>query len=163
MTSLSITAELAALSGSQSKGYAGVHAIDGYERGCGRSGTYSGHAHRKFYDVIFAPSGLSGTDLMGGRVVGTLLVVPPRTYFGALTLGDFFFIKFAPEPGAFELPDKVDERLGEGSARVFSDKASLVLPWYPRPSGVPGWIRVRLDGDQLTLSFSTEERLHIRP
>ena len=51
----------------------------------------------------------------GKTISDNLIVIPPKTYLGAVITEDFFFIKFCPTNDTVILPDKIEriERIGE--------------------------------------------------
>lgn len=140
---------LAKLPPSDLKTYLTSYQTNGYELGFGRAGIYEGHAHTTFWDIVFAPDGFTGTDAKGGTWKGRFLALPPRTYFGEIRLGDFFFLKFSPVPYAFVLPDKTYERLREGNP-IVDPARTLSFEWYPTPEPTAERrIEVLMDGSRL--------------
>src|SRR5436190_2061611 len=90
---LSIGEQLHTIEARERKRYTRFLHADGFELGFGMAGNYPAHAHIHFLDLLYAPTGLEAETVNNQGVAGTLLVVPPRTHFGPVTTGDFFFMK----------------------------------------------------------------------
>lgn len=89
--------------GTDDKPYLWTLERDGVEMGVGRAGSYSRHAHRHFADFIHSPWGID----IGGTYCDAVFA-QPRTPFGPLQCGDFFFIKILSSGPPYTIPDKID-------------------------------------------------------
>jgi len=93
--SYSIQEEIQKLKTTESKAYYYLYADSGFELGFGKSGKYSGHSHKFFYDILFSQNQISTRDADGKAILGNLILVPPRTFLGEVQTSDFFFLKFS--------------------------------------------------------------------
>lgn len=128
--------------------------------GFGRAGIYSGHAHRAFCDIVFAPDGLAVTTSMQTNA-GQLFILSPRTHYEGITTADFWFLKFSPDARPLSLPDKIDMRMAEGIAEVMSGAAEREFDWFPHPEQPRRTIRLTLVARRLVVQLG-DVRLEVR-
>jgi hypothetical protein len=157
MTSYSISAQIIFLSQSISKTYLTLYPNDGYELGFGRAGQYKGHSHLQFYDLLFSLKGLRSLDPVEMLPKGSLLVIQPKTYLPDIDIGDFFFLKFSPDPGPFKIPDKVVDRYHEGGIIGASEGFEKEFKWFPTIGGRESRIKLKLTIDRLTIQLGEKE------
>ena len=158
MKSISVSSELATAAGGQTKPYLTTYADRGYEMGCGPPGSYAGHAHLHFTDVMWSPGGIQCSS--GGITRrGCLLIVAPRTFFEASFSEPFFFLKFCGIGGSVQVPDKVIDQLFKGSVSVLSSPATFLCPWFPSPSTTPSTLVLDTEADSLLLNLGHESFL----
>lgn len=160
---VSIAGVLSQLEPTRAKVYQRLYESSGYEMGFGRRGDYPGHAHFHFCDLMFSPTGISTATHNDISIHGQLVVVPPRTYFADTRIGDFFFIKFCPDPGVIVVPDKTEVILSENQILAFENFATLKFDWFPSPSDNRKSLRVTLARDGLTVQFDDRETLRVIP
>jgi len=163
MNVISIAEVLSQLEPTRAKVYQRLYESSGYELGFGRRGDYPGHAHLHFCDLMFSPKGISTTTHDGISIQGQLVVVPPRTFFADTRIGDFFFIKFCPDPGVIVVPDKTEVILSENQILAFDNLATLQLDWFPSPLDIRKSLVVTLSPNDLTVQFDAGETLRIIP
>ncbi len=128
MTSISVSAELAK-AGIGNKPYLTTYSAHGFELGCAPPGHYPGHAHECFTDVMWSPGRLS-CSAGHATASGQLLIVTPRTFFEVTFSDIFFFVKFCADPRPASLPDKITDRVFEGSVSVLSAPATFACSCY---------------------------------
>ena len=162
MSILSISAELAALPPSESKRYDTAYRDVGFEFGFGRGGAYPGHSHLRFIDVMFAPAGVRLSSASADAAMPTLVIAPARTYLPDLETGDFTFLKFCPDDGEVNPPEKVYEKLYEQQILSFRDDAHVTFPFYARAFGERESVEVTLQGEHLSLSIGSRHLLKIQ-
>lgn len=135
----------------------------GFELGFGREGSFPGHAHLHFQDIIYCPDGLVCTDSRGISVAGVLASIAPRTYFACVCAGSFFFVKYCPTASRVILPDKVGDVL-EGMGMVVAGRdCTVVTPWFASEAadgGSRAVIELLVDG--LRITFGLEHSIEVR-
>lgn len=142
------------------KRYDILYKDSGFELGFGRGGSYEGHSHLYFVDVLFSPAGIQWN---GGGLGATLVVVPPRTYLPRVETGDFVFLKFCPDAREVILPDKVSSELSEQHVMTYGDQADLEFPWYRSADSASGSIQIVLNFVDLRFEFSGWGALEFGP
>lgn len=160
MSALSILDRVSSFHDAQDKVYLTSYHDDGFEIGFGRQGSYSGHSHLRFIDIIFSPAGITYGDAHAG-VPPALVVVPARTFLPDVTTGHFVFLKFCQDGRPVKLPEKVDDQLEEGKVLAFMDRAKMTFPWYRRAAAEPGEVALTLAHDILTIEFSNGRSFRI--
>jgi hypothetical protein len=163
MSVISISDVLARLTPSKTKVYQRLYDTFGYELGVGRAGSYPGHAHLYFCDLMFSPTGIRTAADDSTPVRGRLVVVPPRTYFGDTTIGDFFFLKFCPYPGPISVPDKIDTHVKEGPILAYHRTADIRVAWFSSSVDPGSAILVTLRSRRLELRFGDLETVVVEP
>jgi hypothetical protein len=153
MPALSILDQVSSLHDSQVKTYLTSYHEDGFEIGFGRQGSYNGHSHLRFIDIIFCPTGVR-YEGVHADIIPTLVVVPARTYLPDVSTGPFGFLKFCPDSGPIDLPEKVDDQLEEGEVLAFIDQAKMTIPWYKKAAAAPGEVVLTLAHDVFIIEFS---------
>lgn len=98
--------------------------------GFGRGGSYKGHSHIYFLDLILSFTKLHCSDIIAKNISNELIIVPPKTYLGTVTCGDFFFIKFCPNPQTVIFPEKINDALTEGTIIHSSKDFEQSYPMY---------------------------------
>ncbi|MES2669682.1 MAG: hypothetical protein V4673_04585 [Pseudomonadota bacterium] len=153
MPALSIFDQVSSFNDRQDKVYLTSYHENGFEIGFGRQGSYSGHSHLRFVDIIFSPAGIR-YDGAHADIPPALVVVPARTYLPDVTIGLFGFLKFCQDGGPIDFPEKVDYQLNEGKVLAFIDQAKITFPWYRKPGAKPGEVILTLAHDVFTIEFS---------
>ena len=151
--SYSIQEEIQKLKTTESKAYYYLYADSGFELGFGKSGKYSGHSHKFFYDILFSQNQISTRDADGKAILGNLILVPPRTFLGEVQTSDFFFLKFSPSNDKIDLPDKVDEVLSERIISCFSQNADVKIPWFKKYLSDKSLVSLTLDKKTLIVKI----------
>lgn len=154
MRCYSISAAIAGLTTRVSKLYIVTYDPSGFEAGFGRAGDYDAHAHSHLTDLLFAPDGVACDDVRGAHHTGSLLVIPPRTYYSPRIPHDFFFMKWAHVSPPLQLPDKIMTRVSEGNILSYNPASQLVLPWYVPSTAMVGAVTFALASSSLTVSLS---------
>ena len=153
MNRISVSDEVAAFAPRSDKRYDILYANAGFEFGFGRAGSYEGHSHRCFVDLLFSPGGIRWKE-GGETATGMLVIVPARSYLPDVETDNFAFLKFCPDSREVSLPDKVSDRLCERNVMAFTESAQVTFPWFPHPESAPQTIAVSLSGSELKLHFS---------
>ncbi len=125
--------------------------------GVGKAGSYRGHSHLFFHDIIYCPSGLvcSSPRLSSGKA--TLVIVPRETYLGEVNTDDFFFIKFSASPADVSFPEKIYECLNATSIILPSPGASLRYVYYKSRNDVGSELIIHLHESVLNLRIANAE------
>jgi hypothetical protein len=157
MKQYSIEIEIPKLNSTQSKVYHYLYADSGFELGFGKAGTYSGHSHLFFCDVLFSAKPISTSDADGKTISGNLIVIPPRTYLGEVVTDDFFFIKFCPTNEKIMLPDKREDILTDGKIEAFNGNAAMEIPWYEKNTSRESSVTFSLQNEKLHIKIGETE------
>ena len=143
------------------KNYTHLYPEYGYEMGVGFAGEYPGHTHLFFNDIIFSPNGIYSTDTYGRVSFGELFVVPSRTYFQSVRLGDFFFMKFCSDNKFVVLPDKVDTIMSEGAVESHSNEAQIKFDWFKKNDSVKESILFFLKNKVLGIEIGSSQVIKV--
>lgn len=160
MASLSISTTLR----TSEKPYLWLLERNGLEMGFGRAGSYARHAHRHFVDFIFSPWGLTldGTSCQA-------VLAQPRTPFGPLECGDFFFTKFLLGGPPYSIPDKVEAPGCDHYEVAFGDLACLsghfkfTGRYYDAVAQDLRELRIEAEGASVVAESSQGWRLEVTP
>lgn len=141
---------------STSRKYYGLLSNFGLEWGVGIGGSYPGHFHLGFTDVIFAPSGMVVADEFGVSHRGTLLVVPPGVWFSPDRVEAFWFMKLfgSVNCATVDVPDKIGDRsrwTATGDSLRCVDTGDFVVPWWDPRSQTQGALRLQLGSESLAV------------
>lgn len=161
MRVVSIANELTATPPQWSKNYLCGYAECGYELGVGRAGSFSGHSHLFFADIVFSPHRIHCQGRLDLGATITLLVVPPRTYMPSVRIGDFFFLKFCPDSRKVVLPDKVTTHLAEGSLGGHSDRVDIHWQLYDHEDSMASPVTIILRGEHLRIDIGGKEPISV--
>jgi hypothetical protein len=144
------------------KSYVRLYPQHGLEMGFGRSGSFEAHSHFVFYDVIFSPNGIDYEPRVEHASQPELLVVPPQSLVPPVRLGDFFFVKFCPDPVDVVVPDKTVHGRFSRDFSCYLGEATLSFPWYPSgPSGARRSIVLTLSKHRLSVVLGGTEEVSI--
>lgn len=143
-----------------SKIYLTLYANNGYELGFGKGGSYKGHSHLYFYDILFSPDGIYLGNKYKEKKTYYFICIPPRTYMNDIRIGNFFFLKFCPTNEKFLLPEKTNRIMYEGEIKMYTDAVQFDSVWYKNPFN-KGHIWIEATLDYLDINFNNQHKLRI--
>jgi hypothetical protein len=153
---LSISAEL----NTGSKRYLSLLSDCWAETGVGASGVYVAHRHIGFTDIMYSPLGFELARGPGVKLAGRLLAVSPRTWFGPISLGNFWFIKFFQSAldATVSIPDKeempaVGTVQWDGPVEAIEDGV-IELPYWNAEKAAHGTLRFDVRQNELVVEAS---------
>jgi hypothetical protein len=129
----------------------------GYELGFGRGGSYPGHSHLYFLDLILSYGQIGCSDAWGSSISDSLVIVPPQTYLGDVVCGDFFFIKFCPAQHTVIFPEKLDEVMDRGEIIHATDHFNRSFSYYKDGKDERRSLQVHLANNTLVLTVGSDE------
>jgi len=161
MNRYEIDKEVKSLPTNKSKSYYFLYHESGFEFGFGKGGYYKGHSHLYFYDILFSKTPISTKNHQGNKIYDTLIIIPPRTFLDDVIIDDFFFIKFCPNNSKFELPEKVDYIIKDGTILSNSHDFEIKIPWFKSYQSEESFILVTLKNNELKIKFGDLETIQI--
>lgn len=153
MKAFDIKEEIMKLKSNESKVYYYLYEEAGFELGFGKGGKYPGHSHLFFCDILYSPKPISTFNADGTKLNGNLIVIPPKTYLGDVTIDNFFFIKFCPTNELVTIPDKIDSIENEDSIKCFSNKAKIEFSWYKKSISEKSFFILDYKNNELTINL----------
>jgi hypothetical protein len=137
------------------KRYLSSYKLDGFELGFGRRGTYSGHSHLYFTDLLFSPGGVSfsGNDK---TQKANLVIVPRETLLSDVLIGNFCFLKFCEYPLRVTFPEKMESANLKGTPLSLTGKRVLRFYYYKTDTIFPERIVLLLFERHLRLKISNK-------
>lgn len=156
-----ITEEIQKLKPKETKAYYYLYADSGFELGFGKGGTYAGHSHLYFCDILFSTKPIETSDGDGKIISDNLIVIPPKTYVGEVVTDDFFFIKFCPTNDRVILPDKIESVERVGLISGYSNEVNIVFPWFKNHLSSESLIKLELNSNNFQINLGNNNSFHI--